>query len=64
MLESIRNGAINAEFRRKRERDQIREDKIMHFTKELKTNPSMTTAVFLEAMASKEMLPGSGKRLM
>lgn len=61
MLDLIRNDAVNEQFKRKRQRDQDREEKIRHFTTELKTNKDMTPALFLEAMANKDMLPETGK---
>lgn len=63
MLDLINNDDINEGYRRKRKRDQTREDKIKYFTEQLKTNQNMTPALFLEAMANKEVLPELGKNM-
>lgn len=63
MLDLIRNNSINEQHKRKRQRDQQREEKIQHFTNELKTSESMTPGLFLEAMACKDVLPSEGKIL-
>ena len=51
---------MNEQFKRKRQRDQIREEKIQYFTNELKTNNNITPGQFLEAMSNKDILPVSG----
>lgn len=61
MLDLIRNDSINEQFKRKRQRDKQREEKIQHYTEKLKTSKDMTPGLFLEAMANKVVLPGTGK---
>lgn len=61
MLNLSRNEISNEDFKRRRARDQAREEKINHFTQHLKAE-SITTGMFLEAMANKKLLPEIGKQ--
>lgn len=51
---------VDKEFKRKRQLDREREEKISYFTKKLQEG-EITVEDFLDAMSDKNILPGTGK---
>lgn len=60
LMNLIKDDVPDSQFQRRRLLDRQREDKIKYFTHLLRTDDEITPADFLEAMANKEMLPGTG----